>query len=51
MPASLADSPLTCVAVGSGHSLEEFETMARTGTDGASRTRARRLAQRVGPTR
>jgi rod shape-determining protein MreB len=47
MPANLADSPLTCVAVGSGHSLEEFETMARTGRDGASRTRAKRLAQRV----
>ena len=47
MPASLADSPLTCVAVGSGRSLEEFETIARTGADGASRTRAKRLAQRV----
>jgi rod shape-determining protein MreB len=47
MPANLADSPLTCVAVGSGRSLEEFETIARTGADGASRTRAKRLAQRV----
>src|SRR5919198_147601 len=47
MPASLADSPLTCVAVGSGRSLEEFETIARSGSDGASRTRAKRLAQRV----
>ena len=25
MPAQLAESPLTCVAVGSGRSLEEFE--------------------------
>jgi rod shape-determining protein MreB len=47
MPANLADSPLTCVAVGSGRSLEEFETMSRVGADGASRTRAKRLAQRV----
>jgi rod shape-determining protein MreB and related proteins len=29
MPAQLADSPLTCVAVGSGRSLEEFETLHR----------------------
>jgi rod shape-determining protein MreB len=29
MPASLAESPLTCVAVGSGMSLEEFDAMAR----------------------
>jgi rod shape-determining protein MreB len=29
MPASLAESPLTCVAVGSGISLEEFDAMAR----------------------
>ena len=29
MPAQLADSPLTCVAVGSGRSLEEFETIHR----------------------
>jgi rod shape-determining protein MreB and related proteins len=27
MPAQLADSPLTCVAVGSGRSLEEFDTI------------------------
>ena len=33
MPASLAESPLTCVAVGSGLSLEEFEAMER--VDGA----------------
>jgi rod shape-determining protein MreB len=29
MPAQLADSPLTCVAVGSGRSLEEFDTIHR----------------------
>jgi rod shape-determining protein MreB len=29
MPARLAESPLTCVAVGSGLSLEEFDAMAR----------------------
>jgi len=29
MPCHLADSPLTCVAVGSGISLEEFETIYR----------------------
>jgi len=31
MPCQLAESPLTCVAVGSGLSLEEFETMHRAG--------------------
>jgi rod shape-determining protein MreB and related proteins len=31
MPCQLADSPLTCVAVGSGISLEEFETIHRSG--------------------
>ncbi len=29
MPAQLADSPLTCVAIGSGRSLEEFEVIHR----------------------
>jgi rod shape-determining protein MreB len=29
MPAQLAESPLTCVAVGSGRSLEEFEAIHR----------------------
>ena len=29
MPVHLADSPLTCVAVGSGRSLEEFEAIHR----------------------
>jgi rod shape-determining protein MreB len=39
MPAQLAESPLTCVAVGSGRSLEEFETLHR-----ASRNASRRRA-------
>jgi rod shape-determining protein MreB len=29
MPARLADSPLTCVAIGSGQSLEEVEVFER----------------------
>jgi rod shape-determining protein MreB len=39
MPAQLAESPLTCVAVGSGRSLEEFEALHK-----ASRNSARRRA-------
>jgi rod shape-determining protein MreB and related proteins len=39
MPAQLCDSPLTCVAVGSGRSLEEFDTLHR-----ASRNSDRRRA-------
>jgi rod shape-determining protein MreB and related proteins len=31
MQAYLADSPLTCVASGAGHSLEELDTLGRTG--------------------
>jgi rod shape-determining protein MreB len=30
MPMHLAESPLTCVAIGSGRSLEEFEVIHRT---------------------
>jgi rod shape-determining protein MreB len=30
IPTHLAESPLTCVAVGSGRSLEEFEVIHRT---------------------
>ena len=37
MPVHLAESPLTCVAVGSGRSLEEFDVIHRT-----NRSRARR---------
>jgi rod shape-determining protein MreB len=39
MPAYLADSPLTCVAVGAGRSLEEFEALERA----AARPSRRRL--------
>jgi rod shape-determining protein MreB len=44
MPVHLAESPLTCVAVGSGRSLEEFETMNRAnrGNNGHSRNGRRR---------
>jgi len=38
MPIHLADSPLTCVAVGSGRSLEEFDVMRKS----AQSTRRRR---------
>ena len=41
MPVHLAESPLTCVAVGSGRSLEEFEAIHR-----SNRTRARRNGNR-----
>jgi rod shape-determining protein MreB len=40
MPVHLAESPLTCVAVGSGRSLEEFEAIHRS-------ARARRNNHRV----
>src|SRR5580692_6064007 len=40
MPAHLAESPLTCVAVGSGRSLEEFEAIHR--SNRTSRNRRRR---------
>jgi rod shape-determining protein MreB len=41
MPVHLAESPLTCVAVGSGRSLEEFEAIHR-----SNRSRARRSGRR-----
>jgi rod shape-determining protein MreB len=41
MPVHLADSPLTCVAVGSGRSLEEFEAIHR-----SAKSRARRNGRR-----
>jgi rod shape-determining protein MreB and related proteins len=31
LPVHVVESPLTCVAVGAGRSLEEFEAIARTG--------------------
>ena len=39
MPAHLADSPLTCVAVGSGRSLEEFEAIHRVSKNSRNRRR------------
>jgi rod shape-determining protein MreB len=36
MPVHVAESPLTCVAIGSGRSLEEYETIQRTQTRGRS---------------
>ena len=40
MRAQLAESPLTCVAVGSGRSLEEFEVLERAGRGSSRRRRA-----------
>ncbi len=42
MPAHLAESPLTCVAVGSGRSLEEFEVIHRMNNRSPSPRRRRR---------
>ena len=42
MPAQLAESPLTCVAVGSGRSLEEFDVIHRASRDSNRRRRAAR---------
>jgi rod shape-determining protein MreB len=39
MPAHLAESPLTCVAVGSGRSLEEFEAIHRSNRTARNRRR------------
>jgi rod shape-determining protein MreB len=41
MPVHLAESPLTCVAVGSGRSLEEFDAIHR-----SSRARRSRNGRR-----
>ena len=43
MPVHLAESPLTCVAVGSGRSLEEFEAIHR-----SNKARHRRNGRRNG---
>jgi rod shape-determining protein MreB len=43
MPVHLAESPLTCVAVGSGRSLEEFEAIHR-----SNKARHRRNGNRNG---
>jgi rod shape-determining protein MreB and related proteins len=42
MPAHLSESPLTCVAVGSGRSLEEFEVIHRTNKTNRNRAARRR---------
>ena len=42
MPAHRAESPLTCVAVGSGRSLEEFEAIHRSNRNSRNNRRARR---------
>ena len=42
IPTHLAESPLTCVAVGSGRSLEEFEVIHRTNRTNGAPTRRRR---------
>jgi rod shape-determining protein MreB len=42
MPAHLAESPLTCVAVGSGRSLEEFEAIHRSNRHSRNNNRRRR---------
>jgi rod shape-determining protein MreB len=39
MPVHMAESPLTCVAVGSGRSLEEFEVIHRTNKNSRNRRR------------
>ena len=44
MPAQLTESPLTCVAVGSGRSLEEFEVIHRMNRNS---NRRRRLGDAV----
>jgi len=48
MPVEHADSPLTCVAVGSGMALEEFDTIARSDrTAGGRCSRTRRATVRA----
>src|SRR4029077_19830315 len=54
MPTHLAESPLTCVAVGAGRSLEEFEAMrssARARARSRSRNSPRRQPSRSRPAR
>jgi rod shape-determining protein MreB len=46
MPAHRAESPLTCVAVGSGRSLEEFETIHRSNRNRTRNGNHRRPATR-----
>jgi rod shape-determining protein MreB len=42
MPAHRAESPLTCVAVGSGRSLEEFEAIHRSNRNNSNARNHRR---------
>jgi rod shape-determining protein MreB len=42
MPAHRAESPLTCVAVGSGRSLEEFEAIHKSNRSNNRNRRQRR---------
>jgi rod shape-determining protein MreB len=42
MPIHVAESPLTCVAVGSGRSLEEFEVMRKSSAYGGRQRKAKR---------
>jgi rod shape-determining protein MreB len=42
MPAHRAESPLTCVAVGSGRSLEEFEAIHRSNRNSSRNNRRQR---------
>ena len=46
MPTRIADSPLTCVAVGAGESLEEFEAIARRQRSSPAAPRAARARAR-----
>ena len=46
MPAHRAESPLTCVAVGSGRSLEEFETIHRSNRNRPRNSNHRRPVRR-----
>ena len=47
MPAHLAESPLTCVAVGSGRSLEEFEAIHRSNKNSRNNRRRSAAARRA----
>ena len=49
MPVHLAERPLTCVAVGSGRSLEEFEAIHRSSQERRKRGRNHRPLDRDSP--
>jgi rod shape-determining protein MreB len=46
MPSHRAESPLTCVAVGSGRSLEEFEAIHRSNKSKSNRNNGNRRRPR-----